>query len=373
MVAFWPTIRERTDPDPVAARPFPYATAQPSPHGWPAVFDWPEACDGKADADALALPAARTARDGRADAAPRVWCVDPVWQPLGEVTSKSGAGMPSYDALFARLSSAWESKGLCVGALAHDRASHVREVIGRSGRRPDEQRLVVRSALHRLVPRRPAVTAVDMVTDARPTTAGVSAATSAATSAEEDAWFTASGSRVAALLLFFVLSETAGTLRSGARTYFYRTGAVCDCPQLLAPGADGWSGSSYCGDNDAVIGFATRLSANLLFLQVGVDFLFTSVFAALADKWSCVGVIAIHIGVSCLALAGYSATAKQLPAAASAWHTEHHGMWDDGAGWDLEHPLAVNGTNCTADDVQNVLPLTLLIPSTVLTSMLHVH
>ena len=217
------------------------------------------------------------------------------------------------------------------------------------------------------------MTAVDMVTDARPTTAGISAATSAATSAEEDAWFTASGSRVAALLLFFVLSETAGVLRSGARTYFYRTGAVCDCPQLLAPGTDGWSGSSYCGDNDAVIGFATRLSANLLFLQVGVDFLFTSVFAALADKWSCVGVIAIHIGVSCLALAGYSATAKQLPAAASAWHTEHHGMWDDGAGWDLEHPLAVNGTNCTADDVQNVLPLTLLIPSTVLTSMLHVH
>ena len=209
-----------------------------------------------------------------------------------------------------------------------------------------------------------------MATDARPTTTGVSAAPEPP---EEDRWFTASGSRVAALLLFFVLSETAGTLRSGARTYFYRTGAVCDCPQLLAPGADGWSGSSYCGDNDAVIGFATRLSANLLFLQVGVDFLFTSVFAALADKWSCVGVIAIHIGVSCLALAGYSATAKQLPAAASAWHTEHHGMWDDGAGWDLEHPLAVNGTNCTADDVHHVLPLTLLIPSTVLTGMLHVH
>ena len=100
MVAFWPTIRERTDPDPVAARPFPYATAQPSPHGWPAVFDWPEACDGKAGAGSLALPAARTARDGRAEAAPRVWCVDPVWQPLGEVTSTSGAGMPSYDACF---------------------------------------------------------------------------------------------------------------------------------------------------------------------------------------------------------------------------------------------------------------------------------
>ena len=30
----------------------------------------------------------------------------------------------------------WESKGLCVGALAHDRASHVREGIGRYGRRP---------------------------------------------------------------------------------------------------------------------------------------------------------------------------------------------------------------------------------------------
>ena len=209
-----------------------------------------------------------------------------------------------------------------------------------------------------------------MATDARPTTTGVSAAPELP---EEDRWFAVSGSRVAALLLFFVLSETAGILRSGARTYFYRTGAVCDCPQLLAPGAEGWSGSSYCGDNDAVIGFATRLSANLLFLQVGVDFLFTPVFAALADKWSCVGVIAIHIGVSCLALAGYSATANQLPAAASAWHTEHHGMWDAGAGWDLEHPLAVNGTNCTADDVHDVLPLKWLIPSTVLTGMLHVH
>ena len=200
-----------------------------------------------------------------------------------------------------------------------------------------------------------------MATDARPTTT-VSAA-------PVDMWFTASGSRVAALLLFFALSETAGVLRSGARTYFYRTGAVCDCPQLLAPGAEGWSGSSYCGDDDAVIGFATRLSANLLFLQVGVDFLFTPVFAALADKWSCVGVIAIHIVCAVLALAGYSATAKQLPAAARAWHTEHHGLWDDGAGWDLEQPLAVNGTNCTADDVQHVLPLTLLIPSTMLSGL----
>merc|ERR1740139_17980 len=33
MVAFWPTIRERTNPEPVAARPFPYTTAQPSPRG----------------------------------------------------------------------------------------------------------------------------------------------------------------------------------------------------------------------------------------------------------------------------------------------------------------------------------------------------
>ena len=204
-----------------------------------------------------------------------------------------------------------------------------------------------------------------MATDVRPTTTVVSAAVPP----ENQVWFTVSGRRVASLLLFFVLSETAGVLRSGARTYFYRTGAVCNCPQLIAPGEDGWSGSSYCGDSDGVIGFATRLSANLLFLQVGVDFLFTPVFAALADKWSCVGVIAIHIGVGCLALAGYSATAKQLPAAASAWHTEHHGVWDSRAGWDLEHPLAANGTNCTADDVEHVLPLTLLIPSTVLSGL----
>ena len=182
-----------------------------------------------------------------------------------------------------------------------------------------------------------------------------------------DAWFTASRSRVTLLLLFFVLSETAGVLRSGARTYFYRTGAVCDCPQLLEPGADGWSGAPYCGDSDAVIEFGTRLSANLLFLQLGVDFLFTPVFAALADKWSYVGVIAIHIGVSCLTLGGYSATAAQLPAAANVWHAEHHAMWDDETGWDLEHPRAINGTNCTTDDVQDVLPFTLLIPSTVLT------
>lgn len=98
MVAFWPTIRERTDPDPVAARPFPYATGQPSPHGWPAVFDWPEACDAKAGAGSSALPAARAARGGCAEAAPRMWCVEPVWQPLGEVTSASA--MPSYDACF---------------------------------------------------------------------------------------------------------------------------------------------------------------------------------------------------------------------------------------------------------------------------------
>ena len=103
---------------------------------------------------------------------------------------------------------------------------------------------------------------------------------------EEDAWFTASRPRVSALLLFFVLSEAAGLLRSGARTYFYRTGAVCNCPQLVEPGQDGWSGSRYCGDDDAVILFSTRLSANLLFIQLGVDMLFTPVFSALADKWS---------------------------------------------------------------------------------------
>ena len=114
-----------------------------------------------------------------------------------------------------------------------------------------------------------------MATDVRPTTTVVSAAVPP----ENQVWFTVSGRRVASLLLFFVLSETAGVLRSGARTYFYRTGAVCNCPQLIAPGEDGWSGSSYCGDSDGVIGFATRLSANLLFLQVGVDFLFTPVFA----------------------------------------------------------------------------------------------
>ena len=98
MVAFWPTIRERTDPEPVAARPFPYATGQPSPHSWPAVFDWAEACDAKAGAGSAALAAARAAREGCAEAAPRMWCVDPVWQPLGEVTGASA--MPSYDACF---------------------------------------------------------------------------------------------------------------------------------------------------------------------------------------------------------------------------------------------------------------------------------
>ena len=203
--------------------------------------------------------------------------------------------------------------------------------------------------------------AVDTAADTRPTTAGVRAAPP-----EEDAWFSAPRSRVQALLLFFVLSETASVLRSGARTYFYRTGAVCECPQLVAPGEDGWSGSSFCGDNDAVILWGTRFSANLLFLQLGVDFLFTAVFAALTDKWSSVGVIAIHILVSCLALAGYSATAAQLAAAANAFHTERSTpFWDDGAGWDTELALAANATNCTTDDVQDVLPYTLLLPSTV--------
>ena len=101
MVAFWPTIRERASPDPVAARPFPYATAHPSRRGWPAVFDWPETCDGKAGADSFAHGTAQVARDGRAEAAPPVWCVEPVWQPLAEQPPRpSGTEMPSYDACF---------------------------------------------------------------------------------------------------------------------------------------------------------------------------------------------------------------------------------------------------------------------------------
>ena len=176
-----------------------------------------------------------------------------------------------------------------------------------------------------------------------------------------DDWFTAPRSRVAALLAFFVLSEAAGILRSGARAYFYRTGAVCICPQLLAPGEEGWSGSRYCGDADAVILHATRLSSDLLLLQLGLDVLVTPLFAALADKWSCVGVIAFHIAAGCLALAGYAATAAHVPAAAEAWLTEREGEGD----WDLASPLPLNGTNCTAD-AQSVLPTELLLPSTVL-------
>ena len=159
-----------------------------------------------------------------------------------------------------------------------------------------------------------------------------------------DDWFTAPRSRVAALLAFFVLSEAAGILRSGARAYFYRTGAVCICPQLLAPGDEGWSGSRYCGDADAVILHATRLSSDLLLLQLGLDVLVTPLFAALADKWSCVGVIAFHIAAGCLALAGYAATAAHVPAAAEAWLTEREGEGD----WDLASPLPLNGTKYTS-------------------------
>jgi len=69
-------------------------------------------------------------------------------------------------------------------------------------------------------------------------------------------WFTAPPRRVRALLVFFVIAGAAGGLRGTLRTYFYRTAAVCDCPQLKSPGDEGWSGSKFCGDADAVILFA---------------------------------------------------------------------------------------------------------------------
>eukprot|EP00966_Prymnesium_polylepis_P333113 7388580-Prymnesium_polylepis.1 len=106
MVAFWPSIRERSAKRPGAARPFPYADAARAPTGdgaaavtagaprWPSLFDWPAEDDG--------TPAAPPV-----DASAALRYVAPVWTPIGErrpAAELVGPRMPAYDACYQGLS-----------------------------------------------------------------------------------------------------------------------------------------------------------------------------------------------------------------------------------------------------------------------------
>lgn len=77
--------------------------------------------------------------------------------------------------------------------------------------------------------------------------------------------------------------------------YFYRTGYACTQEQTINrfdnPGD--WSGSKYCGHKDDVIGAAQRLGGMLSPIQLVIELFATPIFAALADRWSYVFVIAI--------------------------------------------------------------------------------
>ena len=92
MVAFWPSIRERFSPEPVAARPFPYADASET-RDWTLLFDWPTADDDCAGGEGSA-----TQVEGEAGP---VWCVEPVWQRVdGKADGAMREMLPAYERCF---------------------------------------------------------------------------------------------------------------------------------------------------------------------------------------------------------------------------------------------------------------------------------
>ncbi|KAL1507032.1 hypothetical protein AB1Y20_007894 [Prymnesium parvum] len=95
MVAFWPSIRERSAARPAAARPFPYPPAEArsaeasASASWASLFDWPESSDGEP------TPAVASASELR--------YVEPIWLPVDQEDGAARAlpvGMPNYDACF---------------------------------------------------------------------------------------------------------------------------------------------------------------------------------------------------------------------------------------------------------------------------------
>jgi len=88
MVAFWPSIEQRSSPAPCAARPFPFARAlaqvgEDSGCRWPSLFDWPEDSDASAGAP------------GAAAVSIPLRPVQPVWELVSGTSSQSDDGTAS--------------------------------------------------------------------------------------------------------------------------------------------------------------------------------------------------------------------------------------------------------------------------------------
>ena len=113
------------------------------------------------------------------------------------------------------------------------------------------------------------------------------------------------------LLAFIVLYLITVVSKSATFLYFHRTGYVCATPQLLQPGDENWSGSSYCGDEDDVLNQAQRFTSLLVPVQLGFESALAPFFAGIADRKGYLSMITFGacanvVGVIVLAVAASS-------------------------------------------------------------------